>query len=99
MAWSRIWEDADITIEGDAAAQRAIRFNIFHLNQTYTGDDPRLNVGPKGFTGEKYGGASYWDTEAYCLPFFWGRTRKPWPVSCSCTAGSTSTGRLKTPAS
>ena len=72
MAWSRIWEDADITIEGDAAAQQAIRFNIFHLNQTYTGDDPRLNVGPKGFTGEKYGGASYWDTEAYCLPFFLG---------------------------
>jgi maltose phosphorylase len=29
-----------------------------------------LNIGPKGFTGEKYGGASYWDTEAYCLPFF-----------------------------
>ena len=26
-------------------------------------------MGPKGFTGEKYGGASYWDTEAYCLPF------------------------------
>ena len=72
MAWSRIWEDADITIDGDAAAQQAIRFNIFHLNQTYTGDDPRLNVGPKGFTGEKYGGASYWDTEAYCLPFFLG---------------------------
>jgi hypothetical protein len=23
-------------------------FNIFHLNQTYTGDDERLNIGPKG---------------------------------------------------
>ena len=72
MAWSKIWEGADITIAGDDAAQQAIRFNIFHLNQTYTGDDPRLNIGPKGFTGEKYGGASYWDTEAYCLPFFLG---------------------------
>ena len=72
VAWSRIWEGADITISGDDAAQQAIRFNIFHLNQTYTGDDPRLNIGPKGFTGEKYGGASYWDTEAYCLPFFLG---------------------------
>ena len=30
----------------------------------------KLNIGPKGFTGEKYGGATYWDTEAYCLPFF-----------------------------
>lgn len=72
MAWERIWERADITIDGDAAAQQAIRFNIFHLNQTFTGDDPRLNIGPKGFTGEKYGGASYWDTEAYCLPFYLG---------------------------
>ena len=44
----------------------AIRFNIFHLNQTYRGDDARLNVGP-AFTGENRG-ASYRDTEAYCLP-------------------------------
>jgi maltose phosphorylase len=40
------------------------------LNQTYTGDDERLNIGPKGFTGEKYGGSTYWDTEGYCLPFY-----------------------------
>lgn len=69
-AWSSVWSRADIRIQGDVASQQAIRFNIFHLNQTYRGDDPRLNIGPKGFTGEKYGGASYWDTEAYCLPFF-----------------------------
>ena len=35
---------------------------------TYYGEDERLNVGPKGFTGEKYGGATYWDTEAYIVP-------------------------------
>ncbi|HEX7365994.1 MAG TPA: glycosyl hydrolase family 65 protein, partial [Pelobium sp.] len=29
-----------------------------------------LNIGPKGFTGEKYGGSTYWDTEAYCVPFY-----------------------------
>ena len=69
-AWADIWSLGDIEIEGDVESQQAIRFNIFHLNQTYRGDDARLNVGPKGFTGEKYGGASYWDTEAYCLPFF-----------------------------
>lgn len=34
------------------------------------GKDARLNIGPKGFTGEKYGGSTYWDTEAYCLPFY-----------------------------
>lgn len=69
-AWADIWEESDIVIEGDAEAQQGIRFNIFQLYQTYTGHDPRLNIGPKGFTGEKYGGATYWDTEAYCLPFY-----------------------------
>ncbi|MCF6224163.1 MAG: family 65 glycosyl hydrolase domain-containing protein, partial [Flavobacteriaceae bacterium] len=69
-AWGKIWETADITIEGDIKAQQAIRFNIFQLNQTYLGEDSRLNIGPKGFTGEKYGGSTYWDTEAYCIPFY-----------------------------
>jgi maltose phosphorylase len=69
-SWAEIWRLADIVIEGDDEAQQAIRFNIFHLNQTYTGQDARLNIGPKGFTGEKYGGSTYWDTEAYCLPFY-----------------------------
>ncbi len=69
-AWDKIWENGDIIIEGDVEAQQGIRFNIFHLNQTYTGEDARLNIGPKGFTGEKYGGSTYWDTEAYCLPFY-----------------------------
>lgn len=68
--WDKIWSCSDVTIEGDTAAQQGIRFNIFHLNQTYTGKDERLNIGPKGFTGEKYGGSTYWDTEAFALPFF-----------------------------
>ena len=69
-AWAKKWEHGDISIDGDVAAQQGIRFNIFQLHQTYTGDDDRLNIGPKGFTGEKYGGCTYWDTEAYCLPFY-----------------------------
>lgn len=70
VAWAKVWEMSDITIEGDVKAQQGIRFNIFQLNQTYSGKDNRLNIGPKGFTGEKYGGSTYWDTEAYCIPFY-----------------------------
>ena len=75
QAWADKWKTNDIVIDGDSdgrtvAAQQGIRFNIFQLNQTYTGEDERLNIGPKGFTGEKYGGSTYWDTEAYCLPFY-----------------------------
>lgn len=64
------WENSDISIAGDIEAQQGIRYCIFQLNQTYSGKDPRLNIGPKGFSGEKYGGATYWDTEAFCLPFY-----------------------------
>lgn len=70
QAWKNIWDKADVIIEGDMASQQGIRFNIFQLYQTYTGKHAQLNIGPKGFTGEKYGGATYWDTEAYCLPFY-----------------------------
>jgi len=70
QAWLEKWKTSDIIIEGDVAAQQGIRFNIFQLHQTYTGEDERLNIGPKGFTGEKYGGSTYWDTEAFCLPFY-----------------------------
>lgn len=69
-SWARIWDMADITIDGDVKAQQGIRFNIMQLNHTYLGKDERLNIGPKGFTGEKYGGSTYWDTEAYCIPFY-----------------------------
>lgn len=69
-AWQDIWNEADVVIEGDPEAQQGIRYNIFQLYQTYRGDDARLNIGPKGFTGEKYGGNTYWNTELCCVPFF-----------------------------
>ncbi|MFC2089728.1 family 65 glycosyl hydrolase domain-containing protein [Bacteroidota bacterium] len=68
--WEENWSHSDIVIGRDPKAQQAIRFNIFHLSQTYSGKDERLNIGPKGFTGEKYGGSTYWDTEAYLISFY-----------------------------
>ena len=74
--WKENWAHSDIRIEGDTTAQQAIRFTIYQLNQTYTGRDERLNIGPKGFTGEKYGGSTYWDTEAYMIPFYLSTARE-----------------------
>jgi len=68
--WAEKWLKSDIIIDSDVAAQQAIRFSIFQLNQTYNGNDARLNISPKGFTGEKYSGATRWDTEAICIPFY-----------------------------
>lgn len=75
-AWNKRWESADINIRGNQLAQQGIRYNLFQLFSTYYGDDARLNIGPKGFTGEKYGGATYWDTEAYCLSLYLATTNK-----------------------
>ncbi len=69
-AWKKRWDNCDVSIEGDDESLQGIRFNIFQLFSTYYGEDKRLNIGPKGFTGEKYGGATYWDTEAYILPMY-----------------------------
>ena len=74
-AWKKRWETSDVEIAGDDAAQQGIRFNICQLFMTYYGEDKRLNVGPKGFTGEKYGGATYWDTEAYIVPMYLAVTK------------------------
>lgn len=68
--WQRRWEKSDVVITGNDLAQQGIRFNILQLFMTYYGEDQRLNVGPKGFTGEKYGGATYWDTEAFIFPMY-----------------------------
>lgn len=73
--WLKRWEKADVEIKGDDEAQQGIRFNLFQLFSTYYGEDARLNIGPKGFTGEKYGGATYWDTEAYALPLYLSTAR------------------------
>src|SRR5690606_25365729 len=37
---------------------------------------PRLNLEPKGFTGQKYGGSTSWDRESHCLPFYLLPARK-----------------------
>lgn len=61
-----------IELEGDPLAEQGSRYNLLQLLCTYRGQDSRLNIGPKGFSGEKYGGAAYWDTEAFLIPFYLG---------------------------
>lgn len=68
--WNKVWDDLDIEIEGDADNQQGIRFCLFQLYQTNHGQDGSNNIGAKGLTGEIYSGHTFWDTEAYCLPFY-----------------------------
>lgn len=68
--WEKTWQNSDIEIQGDAENQQGIRYCIFQMHQTYHGEDPGLNIGAKGLTGEAYNGNAFWDTETYCLPFY-----------------------------
>lgn len=68
--YEKLWEEADIQIEGDFELDRAVRFNIFHLMSTGNESDDRVNIGAKLLHGEEYGGHAFWDTELFMLPFF-----------------------------
>jgi trehalose/maltose hydrolase-like predicted phosphorylase len=69
-AVSRIWQAADVVIDGDAAAQQGIRFCILNMYQNFAGIDPRLNMAAKGLSGPGYGGLYWWDSEIYMMPYF-----------------------------
>lgn len=68
--YEKMWDIADVNIEGDEEVDKALRFNIFHLMSTANGKDDRVSLGAKLLHGEEYGGHVYWDTELFMLPFF-----------------------------
>jgi trehalose/maltose hydrolase-like predicted phosphorylase len=69
-AWRRRWDAAHVTIVGDEAAQRALRFAVYHLVGAANPRDERASIGARGLTGETYRGHVFWDTEIYMLPFY-----------------------------
>ncbi|MEX2556136.1 MAG: glycosyl hydrolase family 65 protein [Actinomycetota bacterium] len=66
--WAARWRDADVTIEGDDDAQRAVRFALFHLMASSAGDGEAA-VGARGLSGPAYGGRVFWDAEVFVLAF------------------------------
>jgi kojibiose phosphorylase len=69
-AWQAHWQDSDVAIDGDPAAQRALRFAIYHLLSAANPDDEHVSIGARGLTGAVYKGHVFWDTEIFMLPFF-----------------------------
>ena len=69
-AWGRRWEVADVAVEGDDAAQQALRFAVYHLVSAANPEDERVSIGPRGLTGDAYLGHVFWDTEIFLLPFY-----------------------------
>lgn len=66
-AMQAFWQRAGLSVDGDPAAELALRFNLFHLLQS-AGRDGINGTAAKGITGEGYEGHCFWDTEAFVLP-------------------------------
>jgi trehalose/maltose hydrolase-like predicted phosphorylase len=69
-AWADRWRLGDARVEGDDAAQQALRFALYHLNGAANPADERVSIGARALTGPDYRGHVFWDTEVYLLPFF-----------------------------
>ena len=69
-AWRARWQASDLRIDGDFAAQRALRFAIYHLLSAANPQDDRVSIGARGLSGTAYKGHVFWDTDIFMLPFF-----------------------------
>ena len=69
-AWAQTWQQADVRIDGDETAQRAVRFNVYHLLIAAPRHTDRVSIGAKTLSGTGYRGHVFWDTEIFMLPFF-----------------------------
>lgn len=69
-AWNARWRAADVEVEGDTVAQRALRFAAYHLISAANPGDERVSIGARALTGHTYKGHVFWDTDIFMLPFY-----------------------------
>jgi protein-glucosylgalactosylhydroxylysine glucosidase len=65
-AWAKLWE-SDIIVEGDPAAQQAIRSALYHL-YSFVREGTGYSLSPMGLSGLGYNGHVFWDTELWMYP-------------------------------
>ncbi|MDD4956883.1 MAG: glycosyl hydrolase family 65 protein [Candidatus Omnitrophica bacterium] len=69
----RLWKEFDIEIDGDIFSQKALRLHVFHLMQTASDNNYRLDIDAglpaRGLHGEAYRGHVFWD-EMYVLHLY-----------------------------
>jgi len=69
-SWREKWRPANVTIEGDLEAQKALRFNIYHMLICGDKGNGKASIGARTLSGEGYRGHVFWDFEIFNLPFF-----------------------------
>ncbi|MFH1753997.1 MAG: glycosyl hydrolase family 65 protein [Candidatus Omnitrophota bacterium] len=63
MTWAALWGRFDIEIKGDVFSQAILRFHIFHLIQTASPHNTKIDASlpARGLHGEPYRGHIFWD--------------------------------------
>lgn len=66
-AWARRWQDVNVEIPDDPAAELTIRYALFQLwcNADSHGE---LALGARGLSGPGYSGHVFWDSDVFVLP-------------------------------
>ncbi|KAF0095785.1 MAG: kojibiose phosphorylase [Puniceicoccaceae bacterium 5H] len=68
--WEARWQQADVQIEGDTEAQKALRYSLYQLLSAAPFHAESLSIPARALSGQVYKGAVFWDTEIFMLPFF-----------------------------
>ena len=70
-AWTKIWMEADVNVQGDRSSQKLLRMHIYHLMVSASPHNVKLDasVTARGLHGEAYRGHIFWD-ELFILPFY-----------------------------
>jgi nigerose phosphorylase len=68
--WHERWLRAEVRIDGDPAAQLALRYSIYLLLSAAPAHSGQVSIPGRGLSGQTYKGAIFWDTELFMLPFF-----------------------------
>ncbi len=69
-AWDERWRRSGVEVDGDPAAEQALRFALYHLNGAPNPHDEHISIGARALTGVDYRGHVFWDTEIFLLPFY-----------------------------
>lgn len=69
-AWNAIWAISEVKIDGDADAELAINYSIYHLNCIAPRNLPGTSIPARGLSGQVYKGAIFWDTEMFMMDYY-----------------------------
>lgn len=70
QTWASLWDKANVIIEGDEQAERALNYSIYHLLCIAPRHASSLSIPARGLSGQTYKGAVFWDTEMFMLDFY-----------------------------